>query len=86
MYSVCAVCANCAFQVWETSVRAGGGSATQALVAAGATSVGARRIGTWLAARGCGWVTRARVTFATTLLVTIAIVVVVLSTADRVLY
>ena len=80
------MCANCAFQVWETSVRAGGASGTQALVAAGATSVGARGLGNWLAARGFGWVTPARVTIVTTLLVTIAILAVVLGTADRVLY
>lgn len=80
------MCANCAFQVWETSVRAGGGSAPQALIAAGATSVGARRFGSWLAARGFTWVTTTRITAATTLLVMIAIVVVVLSSAQRVLY
>ena len=80
------MCANCALQVWETSVQAGGGSATQALVAAAATSVGVRGFGNWLAARRFGWVTPARITLATTVLVTIAIVVVVLGRAERALY
>jgi len=80
------MCANCAFQVWETSVRAGGASGTQALVA-GRCYFGRRaRTWEWLAARGFGWVTPARVTIVTTLLVTIAILAVVLGTADRVLY
>ena len=80
------MCANCAFQVWETSVRAGGASGTQALLAAGATSVGARGFGSWLASRGAKWVTPARVTVLTTVLVTIVIVAVVLGTAERTLY
>ena len=80
------MCANCAFQIWESSVRAGGSSSGQALVAAGAASVGARGLGNWLAARGFGWVTRRRVTVATAVLVTVAMVAVVLGTAERVLY
>ena len=80
------MCANCAFQVWETSVKAGGSSGTQVLLAAGATSVGARGLGSWLAARGFHWVTPARIALATTLLVTIAIILVVLGTAERALY
>ena len=80
------MCVNCAYQVWESSVNAGGASGTQALVAAGAASVGARGVGNWLTARGFAWVTRRRVTIATTLLVTVALVAVVLGTTQRVLY
>jgi len=80
------VCAQCAYQIWESSVKAGGASAPQALLAAGATSVGARGLGRWLAASGFGWVTTRRVTAATALLVALAVVAVVLGTADRVLY
>ena len=83
--SSCRMCTNCALQVWETSVRAGGASGTQALLAAGAASVGARGVGRWLAARGCR-VTPARLTIATSLLVTLVIVAVVLASAERVLY
>lgn len=67
-------------------MRAGGASGTQALLAAGVTTVGARGAGKWLAACGFGWVTTARVTAATVLLVTLAVVAVVLGTAERVLY
>lgn len=80
------MCANCALQVWETSVKAGGGSATHALVAAGATSVGARGLGSWLATRGVSWASPARVTIVTSVLVMVAIGAVVLGTAERVLY
>ena len=80
------MCANCAYQVRETSVSAGGASGTQALLAAGATSVGARSVGNWLAARGFGWVSGTRITVVTVLLVTIAIVAVAIGTAERVLY
>jgi len=80
------MCAQCAYQIWESSVKAGGASGTQALLAAGATSVGARGVGKWLTASGFGWVTTRRVTVATTLLVTLAVVAVVLGTAERVLY
>ena len=80
------MCANCAYQIWESSVKAGGASGTQALLAAGATSVGARGVGRWLAACGFGWVTATRVTVATAVLMSLAMVAVVLGTADRVLY
>lgn len=80
------MCVNCAYQVWESSVSAGGASSAQALAAAGAASVGARGLGNWLAAHGFEWATRARITVATTLLVTVVIVAVVLGTAERVLY
>ena len=80
------MCVNCASQVWQSSVNAGGASGAQALVAAGAASVGARGVGNWLAARGVGWVTRTRITVATVLLVTLALVVVALGTAERALY
>ncbi len=80
------MCANCAYQVWESSVKAGGASGTQALLAAGATSVGARGMGRWLSACGFGWVTAKRVTVATALLMSLAVVAVVLGTAERVLY
>lgn len=80
------MCSECAYQVFETSVKAGGASSVPALLAAGATSVGARGLGHWLAARGFGWVTPRRVTVATTLLVTVTMVLVVLGSAQRVLY
>ncbi|HEV2724467.1 MAG TPA: hypothetical protein VGV10_07525 [Thermoleophilaceae bacterium] len=80
------MCVNCASQVWQSSVSAGGASGTQALLAAGAASVGARAVGNWLASRGLGWVTPRRITAATMLLVTLVTVAVVLGTAERVLY
>ena len=55
-------------------------------MAAGAASVGARGVGSWLAARGFGWVTPGRITVATVLLVIVALVAVVLGSAERVLY
>jgi hypothetical protein len=70
------MCANCAMQVWETSVRAGSSSGAQAMVAAGLASVGARGVGHWLASRGFAWVTRRRVTFTTAVVVTLALVAV----------
>ena len=80
------MCVNCASQVWQSSVSAGSASGAQALLAAGAASVGARGLGNWLAARGFEWVTRTRITVATVLLVTLAIVVATLGTAERVVY
>lgn len=80
------MCVNCASQVWQSSVGAGGASSTQALLAAAAASVGARGVGNWLAARGFEWVTPTRIAAATVLLVTLAVVAVVLGTAERVLY
>lgn len=80
------MCVNCALQVWETSVRSGGASAPQALIAAGATSVGARGVGNWLASRGFGWATRRRIAVATSLLVTVVLIAVVVGTAQRALY
>ena len=65
---------------------AGGGSGVQALVAAGATSVGARGLGNWLAARGFGWVTGRRVTIAVSMLTMVAITVVVLGTRETIFY
>ena len=58
----------------------------QALLAAGATSVGVRGLGKWLAGCGFGWVTARRVTAATGQLVSLTVVAVVLGTAERVLY
>jgi len=43
-------------------------------------------LGRWLAASGYGWVTAKRVTAATALLVSLAVIAVVLGTAERVLY
>lgn len=80
------MCVNCAYQVWESSVSAGGPSGTQALLAAGATSMGARGAGNWLATRGFAWATKTRVTAVTVLLVMLALAAVILDTADRVLY
>ena len=80
------MCSQCAYQIFETSVKAGGVSSAPALLAAGATSVGARGLGNWLAARGFHWVTRRRVTVVTTLLVMMVMVIVVLGSAQRVLY
>ena len=80
------MCANCASQVWQSSVSAGGASSTQALLAAGAASLGARGVGNWLAARGFEWVTPTRIAVATALLVMLAVTAVVLGTAERVLY
>jgi len=69
--SLAATCAPTgAYQIWESSVKAGGASGTQAL----------------LAACGFGWVTATRVTVATAVLMSLAMVAVVLGTADRVLY
>ncbi len=48
--------------------------------------VGARAVGNWLAARGLEWVTQRRITVATALLVMLAVVAVVLGTAERALY
>ncbi len=81
-----AVCVNCASQVWQSSASAGGPSGVQALLAAGAASFAARAVGNWLAARGLGWVTQRRITVATALLVMLAVVAVVLGTAERALY
>ena len=80
------MCVQCASQVWQSSVNAGGASGAQALIAAGAASIGARGVGNWLAARGFEWVTRTRITVATVLLVTLVLVTVVLGTSERALY
>lgn len=77
---------NCASQVWQSSVNAGGASGAQALLAAGAATVGARGLGSWLVSLGFAWVTPRRVTVATVLLVMVALVAVVLGTSERALY
>lgn len=80
------MCVSCASQVWQSSVSAGGATGAQALLAAGAASVGARGVGNWLASRGFAWITPVRLTAVTVLIVTLAIVAVTLGTAQRVLY
>ena len=74
------------YQVWESSVKTAGPSGAQALLAAAATSVGARGVGNWLAGLGLRWVTRRRITVATSAVLMVALAVVALSTRGGVIY
>ena len=67
-------------------MNAGGPSGAQALIAAGATSVGARGAGNWLTSRGFAWATKPRITVVAVILVMLALVAVILGPAERVLY
>jgi hypothetical protein len=71
------MCVQCAAQALEQSAAAGGASGLPALLAAGATAVGANSLGDWLAARNLAWVTQRRVRIVSAGLASAAIVAAV---------